>query len=151
MRQSWNDFFFEVAELLSHRSTCLRRQYGCVLVRDKTIIATGFNGAPRDCQHCEDIGCAREGLPSGARPELCRATHAEQNCVANAARLGVSTVDSELYIYPEDMPCPLCAKLLINAGVRRIHYKYTNYPGWELSRLLFAEAGIELVLHSPIV
>ena len=150
MRQSWDDFFFDSARLLSQRSTCLRRQYGAVLVRDKTIVATGFNGAPRGCQHCEDVGCAREGLPSGAKPEICRATHAEQNCIANAARLGVSTVGSELYIYPEDIPCPLCAKLLINVGIVRVHHKYTSYPGWEFSVQLFVEAGVAIVLH-PIV
>lgn len=150
MRQSWDEFFFEAARLISQRSTCLRRQYGCVLVRDKTTITTGFNGAPRGCKHCEDIGCAREGLPSGAQPELCRATHAEQNCIANAARLGVVTISSELYIYPEDMPCPLCAKIIINAGIVVVHYRYTNYPGWELSQQLFKEAKVRLIQHSPI-
>lgn len=150
MRQSWNDFFFDVARLLSQRSTCLRRQYGCVLVRDKTIIATGFNGAPRGCLHCEDIGCAREALASGEKPELCRATHAEQNCIANAARIGLTTVGSQLYIYPEDLPCPLCAKILINAGVAEINYKQTNYPGWELSKLLFTEAKVALIEHKAL-
>jgi len=151
MRQNWDDFFFDMARLISWRSTCLRRQYGCVLVKDRTVIATGFNGAPRGHPHCEDIGCAREGLPSGARPELCRATHAEQNCIANAARIGVSTMDSELYIYPEDIPCPLCAKLLINAGVSKIHYKYTNYPGWQFSKELFEKTGVCLVLHEQLI
>lgn len=151
MRQTWDDFFFEAARLLSTRSTCLRRQYGAILVRDKTILATGFNGAPRGCPHCEDVGCARHGLPSGAKPELCRATHAEQNCVANAARLGVSTVGSELYISPEDMPCPLCAKVLINAGIVAVHYKHTDYPGWKLSQQLFEEAGVNMIQHTVVI
>jgi len=151
MRQSWDDFFFEAANLISKRSTCLRRQYGCVLARDKTIISTGFNGAPRGCLHCGDIGCAREGLASGEKPELCRATHAEQNCVANAARLGVSTMDTELYISPSDMPCPACAKILINAGVVAIHYKQTDYPGWEQSEALFKDAKVKLVHHKPFI
>ena len=151
MRQSWDDFFFEMARLLSQRSTCLRRQYGCVLVKDKTAVTTGFNGAPRGCLHCEQIGCAREGLASGAKPELCRATHAEQNCIANAARLGVSTIGTELYIYPEDIPCPICTKILINAGVSVIHYKRTDYPGWQQSELLFKDAGVALVKHEAIL
>lgn len=150
MRQTWDDFFFEAARLLSQRSTCLRRQYGCVLVRDKTIITTGFNGAPRGCLHCEKIGCPRESMKSGERPDLCRATHAEQNCIANAARLGISTIGTELYISPEDIPCPVCTKILINAGVEVIHYKYTNYPGWEQSQLLFKDAGVKVIYHKPL-
>lgn len=151
MRQSWDNFYFDVARLLSTRSTCLRRQYGCVLVKDKTIISTGFNGAPRGCLHCEDIGCPRKDLVSGEKPELCRATHAEQNCIANAARLGVSTINTVLYIYPEDLPCPICTKILINAGVVGIHHKYTNYPGWKQSELLFEDAKVNIVKHKPIL
>lgn len=151
MRQTWESFYFDVARLMSQRSTCLRRQYGCVLIRDKTIIATGYNGAPRGCLHCEDIGCAREELPSGEKPELCRGTHAEQNCIANAARLGVSTIGSELFLYPEDMPCPLCTKLIINAGVVAVHYKHKDYPGWELSRLLLSDAKVKIIYYSPEV
>jgi len=150
-RQSWDDFFFEVARKFSQRSTCLRRNYGCILVKDKTLISTGYNGAPRGCLHCDDIGCAREGLVSGDKPELCRATHAEQNCIANASRLGVSTLNAELYIFPGDMPCPICAKILINAGVKTIHYTQTEYPGWEQSKLLFEDAKIYLIQHKPFI
>lgn len=151
MRQTWDDYWFDLARLISGRSTCLRRQYGCVLVKDKHSVSSGFNGAPKGCPHCKDVGCAREGLPSGANPELCRAAHAEQNCVANAAAYGISTRGSELYLYPEDMPCPLCAKILINAEVWVVHYKYTNYPGWELSQELFREAIVELVKHEVVI
>lgn len=119
-------------------------------MRDKTIITTGFNGAPRGCLHCEDIGCPRAHLESGERPDLCRGTHAEQNCIANAARIGTSTINSELYLYPEDMPCPICTKILINAGVVAVHYKYTNYPGWKQSELLFKDAGVNVVHHPSI-
>jgi dCMP deaminase len=147
-REPWKDFFFKVAKLLSTRSTCLRRQYGAVLVRDKTIIATGFNGAPRGCQHCIDIGCARKGLKSGEKLELCRAAHAEQNCIANAARIGVSTIGTELFLYPPDIPCPHCARLLVNAGVSVIHCKQTKYPHWKLSIELFNEAGVEVLFHN---
>lgn len=145
MRLSWSGHFVAMSSLIATRSTCLRRQYGCVLVRDKHVISSGFNGAPRGCSHCVDIGCARKDLPSGEKPELCRGTHAEQNAVANAARFGISTLGSTLYIYPEDVPCPLCAKILINAGVVEVHYKFMDYPGWELSLELFNEAGVRLV------
>ncbi len=146
MRQSWDDFFLDIAERISKRSTCLRRQYGCVLVRDKTIVSTGFNGAPRGCAHCIDIGCAREGMASGTHHELCRAAHAEQNAIANAARMGICVAGSELYIYPPDIPCPLCTKIIINAGISVIHYKTTGYPGWEISQKFFEEAGVTLTI-----
>jgi len=146
-RQDWDDYFFDMAKLISTRSTCLRRQYGCVLVKDKHVVSSGFNGAPRGYPHCDVLGCAREGVESGTKHELCRAAHAEQNAIANAARYGISTNDSELYIYPGDMPCPICAKILINAGVYRIHYHSTDYPGWELSEDLFLSSGISLWKH----
>lgn len=147
MRDTWEKFFYGVAEKISERSTCLRRQYGCVLVRDKTIISTGFNGAPRGCEHCTDIGaCARVGLASGVKPEICRAAHAEQNVIANAARMGMCTMGSELYIYPPDLPCPLCAKILINAGVSVIHYRDLPMYSTTLSLTLFEEAGVSLVV-----
>ena len=146
-RQSWDEFFFGIAAQVSKRSTCLRRQYGGVLVKDKTILSTGFNGAPRGCVHCTEIGCARHDAPSGTLHELCRAAHAEQNTIANAARMGVCTMGSELYLHPADLPCPLCTKIFINAGITTVHYKATGYPGWELSKKLLTEAGVKLVWH----
>ena len=145
MRTSWVEYFLGIAKRASEQSTCLRRHYGCVLVRDKTIISIGYNGSPRGCKHCSEIGCAREGLPSGEKPELCRATHAEQNAIANAARIGISTKDSELYLYPEDLICPLCAKIIINAGVTKVFYKSTGYPGANLSDAMLKESGVILV------
>ena len=148
MRKSWDEFFFVIARQVSEQSTCLRRQYGCVLVRDKTIISTGFNGAPRGCVHCIDIGCAREDCKSGEHPELCRAAHAEQNAIANAARIGVCVMGAELYLSPPDISCPLCAKIIINAGISVIHYKTPHgYPGWQFSWKLFEEAGVCLQQH----
>jgi len=144
-RESWDDFFFSIAKVISNRSTCLHRQYGCVLVKDKTIVSTGFNAAPRGCKHCSELGCAREGLESGERPELCRGTHAEQNAVANAARMGICVKNSELYLYPGDLPCPLCAKILINAGVSLVHYTSFDYPGWRISLDLFKQANVLIV------
>ena len=133
-RKTWDEFFFQEAMLWATRSTCLYRQYGAALVKDKTIVATGFNGAPRGSIHCLDIGCLRDNIESGTQLEVCRAVHAEQNTIINAARLGVSTLGTELYLWPGDMPCTLCIRSLINAGVRVIHITQLEYPGWELSR-----------------
>lgn len=148
MRQSWDDFFFDLAKQISARSTCKRWHYGSVLVRDKTILAIGFNGAPRNYPHCLDIGCAKEGYELGKGSELCRAAHAEQNAIANAARVGICIMGSELYNYPRELPCPLCAKVLINVGVTKIHYELKGYPDYyEFSKDLFTKSGVELIYH----
>ncbi len=143
-RPSWERYFMEIAELVSSRSTCLRRQVGAVLVRDKHIIATGYNGAPRGITHCMEAGCLREklGIPSGERHEMCRGTHAEQNAIIQAALHGVSTAGSTLYCTHQ--PCILCAKMLINAGVERVVFQ-GNYPDG-LAVELLNEAGIEMVI-----
>jgi dCMP deaminase len=142
-RPSWDEYFLQLARQAASRSTCLRRQVGAVLVRDKRILATGYNGAPRGVAHCLDIGCLREqlGIPSGERHELCRAIHAEQNAVIQAAIHGVAIEGSTLYCTHH--PCILCAKILINCGVRDIHY-LEGYPD-ELSQEMLSEAGV--VLH----
>jgi dCMP deaminase len=110
----------EIAHLVSKRSTCTRRRVGAVLVKDKRILATGYNGAPSSLQHCLDIGCLREQLnvPSGERHELCRGLHAEQNVIIQAALHGVITKGSTLYC--TNHPCVICAKMIINAGIVRI-------------------------------
>ena len=119
-RPSWDEYFLEVAYLVSKRATCLRRSVGAVLVKDRKILATGYNGAPSGLKHCIDIGCLRQKLkiPSGQRHELCRGLHAEQNVLLQAALYGVSTKDSTLYI--TNHPCIICAKMLINAGIKEI-------------------------------
>jgi len=134
----------EIAELVSSRSTCLRRQVGAVLVRDKHIIATGYNGAPRGVSHCMEVGCLREQLkiPSGERHEMCRGTHAEQNAIIQAALHGVSTDGSTLYCTHQ--PCILCAKMLINAGVEKVVFR-GDYPDG-LARELMDEARLEMVV-----
>jgi dCMP deaminase len=141
-RPSWDEYFLQLARQAATRSTCLRRQVGAVLVRDKRILTTGYNGAPRGVAHCLDIGCLREerGIPSGERQELCRAIHAEQNAVIQAAIHGVAIEGATLYTTVH--PCVLCAKILINCGVREIHY-LEGYPD-ELSRELLSEAGVVL-------
>ncbi|MDD5120278.1 MAG: cytidine/deoxycytidylate deaminase family protein [Candidatus Omnitrophica bacterium] len=119
-RPSWDEYFLEMAELVSKRSTCLRRSVGAVLVREKRILATGYNGAPSGLKHCFEIGCMRQKLkvPSGERHELCRALHAEQNALIQASLHGISVKGATLYSTTQ--PCVICAKMLINAGIKEI-------------------------------
>ena len=142
-RPTWDEYFLQLARQAATRSTCLRRQVGALLVRDRQVLATGYNGAPRGVSHCLDVGCLRDelGIPSGERAELCRAIHAEQNAVIQAAVHGVAIDGATLYTTLQ--PCVLCAKMLINCGVREIHY-VEGYPD-ELSRSMFAEAGVVVI------
>jgi dCMP deaminase len=119
-RPSWDEYFLDVAGLVARRSTCLRRNVGAVLVKDKRILATGYNGAPAGLKHCLDVGCMRQKLniPSGQRHELCRALHAEQNALIQASLYGISVKESTLYATCQ--PCVICAKMLINAGIKEI-------------------------------
>lgn len=145
MRATWDEYFMEIAEIVKTRSTCLRRQVGAVIVKDNRIITTGYNGAPSGLMHCSDMGyCEREKLniPSGQRHELCRALHAEQNAIIQAANMGVSTRGATLYVTLQ--PCVICAKMAVNAGIIKIVYKGT-YPD-ELSMRILNEADIELVV-----
>lgn len=142
-RPSWDEYFLELAEMVAKRSTCVRRHVGAVLVKEERIIATGYNGAPQGLTHCLDAGCLREekGIPSGYRYELCRGVHAEQNAVINAARYGVSTLDSVLYC--TNQPCVLCARMLINAGVKKIVHRGDFQD--DLAVQFLREAGVELL------
>ncbi len=142
MRPSWDEYFMSIVELVKTRSTCLRRQVGALIVKDKRILASGYNGAPVGCRHCLDVGCIREELkvPSGQRHEICRATHAEQNAIAQAAYSGTSVKDSVLYVTTQ--PCVLCAKLAINAGITKIVFK-GDYPD-DLALELLKEAGVSV-------
>jgi len=142
-RPSWDEYFMGITEMVAQRSTCLRRKVGAILVRDKRIIATGYNGAPAKVSHCLDIGCLREqqGIPSGERHELCRGLHAEQNAIIQAALHGFSIEGSTLYC--TNMPCSICSKMLINARIEKIYYK-EGYAD-TLSSLLLAEAQVPVV------
>ena len=146
-RPGWDEYFMEIAHLVAKRSTCRRRQVGAVLVRNKRILATGYNGAPSGLPHCLEIGCLREqlGIPSGQHLEICRGIHAEQNAIIQAALHGVSTEDSTLYC--TDQPCSQCTKMLINAGVKEIIYE-NDYPD-ELALQLIKEAGIPVRKWTP--
>ena len=144
MRVSWDEYFMEIAEIVKTRSTCIRRQIGAVIVKDNRIITTGYNGAPSGCRHCTEIGsCYRQehNIPSGERHELCRALHAEQNAIIQAARIGNTTDGATIYV--TNQPCVICAKMCINAGIKRIAYK-DSYPD-PLAVEMLEEAGIELV------
>ena len=127
MRPSIDEYFMEIASVVSKRSTCLRNQVGAVIVKDKRILSTGYNGAPRNLDHCLDIGCIRKqnDIPSGERHELCRGVHAEQNAIIQSAIHGVSIENSTLY--STHQPCILCAKLIINAKIRRVVFA-NSYP-----------------------
>jgi len=141
-RPSWDQYFMSIAKLASTRSTCLRRKVGAVIVKDKHILSTGYNGAPRNLAHCLDIGCLREKLniKSGERHELCRAIHAEQNAVIQAAVSGVSIEGATIYC--TTFPCILCSKIIINAGIKRI-VVMEGYPD-ELSEKMLNEAGMKV-------
>jgi len=145
MRPSWDEYFMNIVELVKTRSTCLRRQVGALIVKDKRILASGYNGAPIDCKHCLDMGCLREKLniPSGQRHELCRATHAEQNAIVQAAYSGTSVKGSVMYVTAQ--PCVLCAKLIINAGIKKIIFK-GDYPD-QLAMELLQEAGVRVLKY----
>lgn len=141
-RPSWKRYFMDIASLVAKRSTCRRRQVGAIVVRDKRILASGYNGAPAGLPHCIDIGCLREELhiPSGERHELCRGLHAEQNVIIQAAYHGVSIKGGTLYC--TNLPCSICAKMLINAGIREIIYQ-DGYADTMTDEMLDA-AGIKL-------
>lgn len=142
-RPSWDEYFMGMAKLTAQRSTCLRRKVGAVIVKDKHIIATGYNGAPRGLAHCGELGgCLREQLkvPSGQRHELCRALHAEQNAIIQAATLGQSIEGGTIYITHH--PCSICSKMIINAGISRIVVS-EGYPD-ELAEELLSEANIKI-------
>ena len=141
-RPTWDVYFMDIADLVSRRSTCLRRSVGAVLVRDRRVLATGYNGAPSGLHHCLDVGCLREqlGVPSGERHELCRGLHAEQNAIIQAALHGVSVNGSTLYC--TNQPCIICAKMIINAGIVTIVIK-DGYRD-KLAEDILQEAGIEV-------
>ncbi len=141
-RPSWDEYFLEVAKLVSRRATCLRRRVGAILVKDKRILATGYNGAPSGLEHCLDIGCLREKLkiPSGQRHELCRGLHAEQNALIQASLYGISVRGAVLYATIQ--PCVICAKMLINAGIKEIVVS-DGYPD-KLAAKFLKEAGIKV-------
>ena len=141
-RPDWDEYFLGIADLISERSTCLRRQVGALIVKNKRILTTGYNGTPSGITHCEVTGCLRDKLkvPSGERHELCRGLHAEQNAIIQAALHGVDIHGGVLYC--TNQPCSICAKMLINAGIKEIVME-SGYPD-EMAKEFFQEAGVEI-------
>ena len=141
-RPSWDDYFLTIASMVASRSTCLRRKVGAVLVREKRILSTGYNGPPSGVVHCAQRGCLREnlGIPSGERHEICRGLHAEQNAIIQAAIFGTPIKESVLYC--TTFPCLICTKMLINSGIRAIYY-IQGYPD-SLSQEMLDEAGVSI-------
>ena len=143
-RPNWDTYFLRIAKLIAERSTCLRRQVGAVIVQNKRILATGYNGAPNGVPHCHELpgGCLREArkIPSGQRQELCRGLHAEQNAIIQAAEFGVSLKGGELYCTHQ--PCITCAKMIINAGITRVVF-LGSYPD-DMSIDMLKQGNIEL-------
>lgn len=142
IRPSWDEYFMEIAHLVKTRSTCLRRQVGAVIVKDKNILATGYNGAPSKIPHCIDVGCLREklGIPSGERHEMCRGLHAEQNAIIQAALHGTGIKGSILYC--TNLPCIICTKMIINSGIEKIIYE-DGYPD-PLAEEILADSRIDV-------
>jgi len=147
-RPTIDEYFLKLALVASERSTCRRHNVGAVLVRDKQILSTGYNGAVAGVRDCLELGCLRDELhiESGTRHEICRAVHAEQNAIIQAALHGVTTQDSTLYC--THSPCNLCAKIMVNAGVKRV--VCINYYPDNSWQELFKEAGVKLdILPEP--
>ena len=141
-RPSWDGYFKQLTEVVATRSTCLRRSVGALIVRDKRILATGYNGAPSGLPHCLEVGCLRDqlGVPSGERQELCRGLHAEQNAIIQASLHGVSIKGGTIYVTLA--PCVTCAKMIINAGIERVVYR-DSYAD-QLAMQMLGEAGVTL-------
>lgn len=142
-RPTLDEYFMRICDDVATRATCRRRKIGAVIIKDKQILSTGYNGAPKKMPDCLEEGCLRDRLKieSGTRHEICRAVHAEQNAIIQCAYHGVSSKDSILYV--NTPPCRICAKMIINAGIKEVRYK-GDYPDKEAFNL-FKEAGVKIV------
>ncbi len=141
-RPSFDEYFMKIAQIVSTRSTCLRRHVGAVIVKENHILSTGYNGAPKGFKHCEEVGCVREQLnvPEGQRHELCRGLHAEQNAIIQAAVFGVPIKGAT--IYTTHFPCSVCSKMIVNAEIKEVVYLHF-YPD-ELSQKILEESNIKV-------
>ena len=141
-RPTWHEYFMGICDLVSSRSTCIRRKVGAVLVKEKRLLCSGYNGAPANVPHCRETGCLREKLnvPSGEKHELCRGVHAEQNAIIQAALHGSSTRGATLYTTAN--PCSSCAKIIANAGIIRVvcRVEHHDLAGVELLK----KAGVRV-------
>ncbi|SHH40981.1 deoxycytidylate deaminase [Thermosipho atlanticus] len=141
-RETWDEYFSKIAKLIASRSTCFHRKVGAVIVKDKRILATGYNQPPSGFPHCDSIGCIRDdmGIESGKNQEICYALHAEQNALMQAAKFGISTNGATIYVTHK--PCSVCARLLINAGIKKVVY-LKDYPD-PLTDFLFKVTNVEI-------
>lgn len=142
-RPSWDEYFFGIMHSIGARATCDRGRSGCVIVREKRIVATGYVGAPANCKHCDEVGHEMHTVinDNGTQSRHCiRTTHAEQNAIAQAARFGVSTTGAVLYV--QMCPCYTCAKMIINAGIKRVVAE-NDYHAAKRSKEIFKEAGVK--------
>lgn len=142
-RPSWHDYFMTIAENVATRSTCIRRKVGAVIIKEKHMLATGYNGAPKDVPHCTKETCLRNkyNVPSGERHELCRGLHAEQNAIIQAACHGASIKDAVIYVTHQ--PCIICTKMLINSGIKTFIYK--NPYNDPLAKEMMEQANIKTI------
>ena len=140
-RPSWDEYFMTLANQVATRTTCMRRGVGAVIVKERRILATGYNGVPAGLAHCAETGCLRQqlGVPSGQRHEICRGLHAEQNAIIQAARYGINIAGASIYINTQ--PCVVCAKMIINAGIVEVVY-HQHYSIDDVSMGLLHEAGV---------
>jgi dCMP deaminase len=147
-RPSWDEYFMSIARLVAGRSTCLRRQVGAVIVKDRRVLASGYNGAPSGLPHCDETGCVRErhNVPPGERHELCRGIHAEQNAIIQSANYGTG-IDGAT-IYTTHHPCSVCAKMIINAGIVRV-VTDDSYPD-DLAVELLRDAGVRVEVLTAV-
>ncbi len=141
-RKGWDEYFMAIAQLVAERSTCLRRKVGAILVQERRILCTGYNGAPHNLPHCSVVGCLRErmGIRSGERIEICRGIHAEQNTLVQAATFGIKVSGATLYC--THSPCITCAKMLINAGIKE--FVIANEYSDSLAQELLKEAKVKI-------
>ena len=144
VRPSWDEYFIRISAEVATRSTCLRRHVGAVLVLNKRMLCTGYNGVPQGLRHCAETGCPRQakGVASGTGWEICRGLHAEMNALLQAATHGIPVAGATLY--STAFPCSLCAKMLINAGIQRI-VAASDYPD-DLAKEMLTEAGVKVEL-----
>jgi len=149
-RISKNEYFMEIASVVSKRSTCIKRKVGAVLVKDSHILATGYNGAPSGLSHCTAETCVRKNLKSGEKPELCRGVHAEINCIIQAAIHGTS-IKGDTTLYSTHFPCMSCLKMIINAGIKELIYKEGYYMENKVKEQLIKESSLIINQFSPVI
>jgi len=144
-RSNWNDYFMQIAKIVATRSTCLRKHVGAVIVKDRHILATGYNGSPKWTKHCTEIGCLREELKieHGTRYEMCRACHGEENAILQSARYGVSIEGADIYCTHK--PCVNCTKMILNSGIKRVFYEIDDLEPNVLQESLIEQANVEFI------